>query len=211
MDTTWTPATTAAIWSAVAASSAALASLLIMLIQRRNLLESVRPEIVLISWGRVQRGEGTVAHEVITFETIKNVGRGAALHIDLGSLHMMDDRPTAILSTTRLSILAPNESSDVKGEIQLWWQNVAADDRGHKHLPITIRISCLDSRGMRHQTMYSFLAVELKRGVGVMDEIAPGVGLLTRITTTRSVWSLKAQRKLARIPVIGRFFRDIER
>lgn len=64
---------------------------------------------------------------------------------------------------------------------------------------------------MRHQTSYSFWAVELKRGVGVMDEIVPGVGLLTRTTTTRTVWSLKLRRKLARIPGIGRLFWETER
>lgn len=213
MDASWTPATTAAIWSAVAASSAALASLLIMRIQRRSLLESVRPELVLTGWARAQRGEGTADHEVIAFETIENVGRGAALHIGigLGSLNMAGDRPTAILSSTRIPILAASKSFDVRGEIHLWWQNVAANNTGHKCLPIKIRISCLDSRGMHHQTVYSLLAVELRQGIGVMDEMASGVGLLTRTTITKSVWSLKLQRKLARIPVIGRLFRDTER
>jgi hypothetical protein len=93
----------------------------------------------------------------------------------------------------------------------VWWTNVRPDEKGHRGLPITIRISCLDSRGMRHQTSYSFWAVELKRGVGVMDEIVPGVGLLTRTTTTRTVWSLKLRRKLARIPGIGRLFWETER
>lgn len=107
MDATPTSATAAAIWSAVAASFAALASLLIMLIQRRSLLESVRPELVLTGWGRAARGEGNGTHEVITFETIKNVGRGAALHISFGSMQELDGKPTAILSSTRLPILAP--------------------------------------------------------------------------------------------------------
>jgi hypothetical protein len=62
-----------AIWSAVAASFAALAAFLSFLTQRRNLLESVRPEIVLDGWTRISPG--------LRFTSIRNVGRGSALHI----------------------------------------------------------------------------------------------------------------------------------
>ncbi|MEP7151469.1 MAG: hypothetical protein ABI856_07165 [Nitrospira sp.] len=116
-------ATIAALWSAVAASFSALAALVAMLIQHRNLLESVRPELVLVGWGRLPRGNGDAAHEVVTIKSIKNVGRGAALHVHLDSMYMIDNRPVAVLSTKRLSILAPNESVELGGEISLWWQN----------------------------------------------------------------------------------------
>ena len=65
----------AAIWSAIAASFSALSSILIMLIQRRNLQETVRPEIVLEEWSRHSEGEGDGAYEVIVFQKIRNVDR----------------------------------------------------------------------------------------------------------------------------------------
>jgi len=201
------PNNAAAIWSAVAALFAALSSFLIMLIQRRNLLESARPELVLTGWSRKPRGQDAGEHEVISFQTIKNVGRGAALHVILDSHQQAAERPTAILSTTRLAILASNEASEVNGEILIWWKNVAADHKGFKHLPITVTALCWDSRGMRHETRYSLLAVELGGNVGVADAIAPGVMLGSRTTTTRPVWLLKLSSQLRRVPLLGRLFR----
>ena len=72
---------TSAFWSAVAATFAALSSLLLMLIHRRNLIESIRPELVLTGWTRSERGERDKNREAIRIATIKNVGRGAALEI----------------------------------------------------------------------------------------------------------------------------------
>ncbi len=201
------PNSTAAIWSAVAATFAAITAFLMMFIQRRNLLESVRPELVLIGWTRRAQGQGDAAHEVIAFQAIKNVGRGAALHIHVSAFHKVANRPTASLSTTRLPILAANEATDVNGQIVLWWKNVDPKDQGFKHLAITITIFCWDSRNMRHETKYNLFAVEVLPGVGVPDEIAPGVALTSRTTTTRPVWLLKLFSKLQRIPGLRRLFR----
>jgi hypothetical protein len=197
----------AAIWSAVAASFAALSSFLIMLIQRRNLLESVRPELVLTGWTRRVEGKEAAAHEVIAFQTIKNVGRGAAFHIHLSAAHEVANRPTATLTTTRIPILATNEANDLNGQITVWWKNVPSDDQGFKNLAITILIYCWDSRGMRHETRYHLFAVDSLRNTVVADEIAPGVSLTRRITVRRPAWILKTRAKVARIPGLGRLFR----
>jgi hypothetical protein len=50
---------TAAFWSAIAASFAALFSFITMMIQRRNLLESVRPDLILIGWDRRRESPDT--------------------------------------------------------------------------------------------------------------------------------------------------------
>src|SRR5262245_14516654 len=99
--------TVAAFWSAVAASFSALSSFLIFCIHRRNLLESVRPELVLMGWTRGRRGQGETMHEFISFQTLKNVGRGMALRIVLNLSNHVTSPPTALLSTTGLPILAP--------------------------------------------------------------------------------------------------------
>ena len=199
-----------AIWSAVAASFAALSSFLIMLIHRRNLLESVRPELVLTGWARFAEGQGDSAHEVIAFETLKNVGRGAALHVRLDAFHESANRPTAVLSTMRLPILAVNEACNVNGRIVVWWKNVEPTEAGFRHLPIRITIYCWDSRGMRHETRYNLLAVELGPSVGVADEIAPGVMFTNRVVVTRAVWFLRLTAKCRRIPGLRRLLRNTE-
>ncbi len=181
-----------------------------MLIQRRNLLESVRPELVLSGWTRRAEGQGDAAHEVIAFQSIKNVGRGAALRIYLHAAHEVAGRPTANLSSmTRRPILAANEATDVNGEIVVWWKNVEPAERGPKYLAISIRILCWDSRDMRHETRYNLFAVELAT-VGLTDEIAPGLALASRTTVTRPVWLLKLFRQLSRIPGLGRLHRKVE-
>lgn len=186
----------AAFWSAVAASFAALSSFLIFLIQRRNLLESVRPELILAEWTRTSENQV----DVIGFQALSNVGRGAALHLNVHAYEARDNTPVAVMSNVRRPILAVNESANVEGRIIVWWKNVEARD-GSKLLNITIQIFCLDSRGMRHETKYSLLARELSSPVVFADdEIAPGVVLATRTTTTRAVWVLKLRRKLARVP-----------
>jgi hypothetical protein len=196
-----------AVWSAVAASFAALSSFLIMLVQRRNLLESVRPELILTGWDRCSEGQADVAYEVIRFQTIKNVGRGAAFHIHLTALEEVANRPTAGLSTIRLPILGANEATDLDGRIVVFWKNVEPDDRGLKHLPITIPIFCLDSRGVRYETKYSLLAVPLSPAQGVTDAIAPGVMLGSRKTAARSVCLLRLKTNLRRVPL--RFLRKV--
>jgi hypothetical protein len=69
------------IWSAVAATFSALSSWLIWRTQRRNLLESVRPEIMLDQWVRRSLGEAEHKHEQLIFSELKNIGRGSALHL----------------------------------------------------------------------------------------------------------------------------------
>jgi hypothetical protein len=129
-------ATWSATWSAVAASFSALSSFLIMRIQRRNLLESVRPELVLTGWDRRAEGQGDTAHEVITFQTIKNVGRGAALNVDVSAPDVVTGGrpPTYFLSNIRVPIIAPNEESAANGAILVWWNNVGPDQQDDKYL-----------------------------------------------------------------------------
>jgi hypothetical protein len=67
-------------WAAIAAGFSAFSSFLIMRIQRNNLIESVRPELVLIGWSRKPPG-GPGAHDTVSFMAIKNVGRGTAFNI----------------------------------------------------------------------------------------------------------------------------------
>ena len=110
------PTLTAAIWAAIAATFSAISSLLIVLIQRRNLLESVKPELVLTGWERTPRGQGGSAQEVISFKTIRNVGRGPALHVILMAseikLHFQQQSITHAAKASRRSAVAWISSLD---------------------------------------------------------------------------------------------------
>lgn len=201
------PDNSAAFWSAVAASFAALTAFLTMLIARRNLLESARPELVLNGWDRRLEGQGDTTRDVIRFETIRNVGRGAAFNIILNATNQVENRPTAVMSTTTIPILASNETYTADGQIILWWKNVPSEVPG-KHLFINVVAYCWDARGYRHVTKHQLVVVELSQTVSVSDGVAPGVSLYRRTVTTRPVWILKACRALARIPLLGKQFRS---
>ncbi|MCB7130373.1 MAG: hypothetical protein J3T61_12645, partial [Candidatus Brocadiales bacterium] len=134
---------TAAVWSAIAATFAAASSFMIFLIQRGNLLESVRPELVLTNWERHVEGKGAAAREVLCFRNIRNVGRGAAMHVVI-NLDRFGDPPTASLGTISRPILTPDEGSQIDAQISLWWKNVAPF-KGTKYLRINLVIFCWDS------------------------------------------------------------------
>ena len=180
---------TAAEWSAIAALFAAFSSFMIYRTQRSNLLEAVRPEIVLADWERRYEGQGATAHEVLNFRNITNTGRGAAMHV-IVNLEDQSNPPVAGLGTIQIPILSPSESSEIDAQITLWWKNVAPF-KGTKFLHINLKIFCWDTKGMRHETRYYLLLTELGEKLFMTNEVAPGVGLGSRQVKIRPVWFLK--------------------
>lgn len=211
------PSSPTAIWSAIAATAALGISLSIFWVQRRSLLESLRPELVLTDWGRRTEGAGEKASDVITFRTIRNVGRGAAFQIILNASRVSENRPVYVLSTTHLPILASKEDSEVNGEIRVWWKNVDLDATGSKHVTMVVEVLCWDSGGMRHQTEYLLMADPPERAVTLSNHLAPGVMLVNRRTMTRPVWWLKLTarrhrliKKMQCLPGLARLWRKKE-
>jgi hypothetical protein len=200
-------ATLAAFWSAVAASFSAFAAISAILIQRRNLLESVRPELVLTDWGRAPRGEGRASHEVVTVRAIKNVGRGAALHVHCNVLSGADGATRAHMTTLRLPILGPGEEAIVESEIVLWWSNTKKIS-GPKMIPIKLQVLSWDSRNFRHETTYTLFAFELGAQHLLANTVAPGLMLGTRRTRSKPVWLLKFTGLLARLRMPGKSLRN---
>jgi hypothetical protein len=202
------PTTLPAFWSAFAATASAIAAIVMVFIQRRNLLEAARPEIVLSNWSRSVVQAGTVHGDTVRFATIENVGRGPAFHVYINASRIVDNLPQVFMGTVQLPILPHGRAEHVRGDILLHWQN-APGESGRKHLPIQVVILCWDSRGYRHTTRYNMLAVEVGGNVTVDENIAPCVTLGTRTTHARSVRSLKSARFLKnacrRVPIARRF------
>lgn len=177
-------------------------------IQRRNFFEAVRPELVLIDWRRKTKGEGDSARDVISFGTIRNVGRGVALRLLIAAHEHRGNRPTAGMRTRYIPILAPNESAPLNdGEIILWWKNVP-EETGTKIMRIDVRIFCWDSRSIRHETVYGLLVTDNPNApVAGTEIVAPSVSVIFRTTTSKSMRKLKVLRFLQRIvsPVVATF------
>jgi len=197
----------AALWSALAATFAAIATFLLWRTEHQSFRHSARPELVLTGWKRNAESNSVTGPEKIAFSAIQNVGRGPALHVHINSFSVADDdRPMTVMGTLHESIIPMNSPARVDGGISVWWKNVAGSP-GSKSVPISIDMFCWDTTGMRYRTEYKLLVVELSPTVQVADAIAPGVMLMTRTVTTAAVWRLRLNRQLSKVPVIGKAFR----
>lgn len=200
------PSNEAAIWSAIAASFAALSSFLIYRTSLRNLRLTARPDIILEKWSRVSEDTG---NEKIRFSEIGNIGNGTAQHIYINSFATTeDDRPTYSMSTSRVPVLAKDANIPVNNEIHICWKNVPEAKNGSKHLSINIKILYWDTIGIRHAKQYRLFVLEDRNGLIATGSIAPGISLGPLITNSTPVWRLKLYRKLAPLPYIGEWFKD---
>lgn len=171
----------AEMWSAVAALFTAVTAWLLLRIERRNHLEAARPELVLSGWTRRPLNGSSASRDTLSFATIRNVGRGAALDIFINCFETRDNLPLYTMSTCGLPILATGESEQVAAEITVWWQNVPLAE-GMRTVPVTLNVSCSDRRGRRYETTYSLMVVPPDSTIQIVDELVPGVMLTRRVT-----------------------------
>ena len=71
----------AAWFSAIASSFSALTAFYLMTIHRRNMQESVRPDLVLGDWKIRYEGQGESGKVFISVGSVKNLGNGPANHV----------------------------------------------------------------------------------------------------------------------------------
>ena len=191
-----------AVWSAAAASFAALSALLTMRIHHYNYVESVRPELVLDNWSRV-----TEDPEVLRIARIRNVGRGPALDLHVASCCVeTGDRTLALMTTRAVPLIAANEEFPFNGDIHIYWHNVASDGHGYKHLEAPVVLTCSDRRGWRHKFKYDLCLYNPRHGATRLHVVMPGV-ILCRSVDSIPGWPLEIAAKLSKLPWVGRKLR----
>jgi hypothetical protein len=186
----------AALWSAVAASFAAFSSAAIYVVQRRNLYEVVRPELVFTNWTRRDTLSGGRPCTIVRIDKIRNVGKGSALHLLMNSFRMADDdRPMSGSSARLIDIMPVGESIALGQEIIVFWNNVPAKTGSSKHLATPIEVTCYDTIGHHvHHTRYNLIVFQDENSAG-MDMLAPGV-FGRRHTSRESIRWRKVKRKI---------------
>ncbi len=194
---------TAAIWSAIAATCAAFCAFCMLLIQRRNLQESVRPEIVLLGWKRSTNGVGAAPTETLTIAEIKDVGRGLAIH---GMVFSGGNRINQVYVTaTRFFALEPGETRVIDLSLFIWWNKITTRiaPNNPKSISFPITVVSWDTQGRQHTTTYHLMVNEpnpsLRLAGDGPDGLGPGVYLTTRETKSTAVWLLKLQKRIRRI------------
>jgi hypothetical protein len=195
---------TPALWSAVAATCSAVTAITVARIQAANRRDAARPELVLAGWTRETEVYGEHRADIVRIATVKNVGKGPALHVNINCNVERDGRPVATMSTALLPIIAPGESVEIKADVMLWWQN-SQDVGGVRHAPVNVEMIAWDTVGLRHTTLYRALAVPLDaKNVIMPGQIAPGLGLGSRQARAVPVWRLKLARRGQQVVTIVR-------
>ena len=196
---------TAALWSALAATCSAIAALLSWRSHVRTYRQSFRPEIVISEWSR--ETDSGASFDVVGFRTIRNSGRGNAHQIIINATSTADDdRPLHSMSTLQIPTLAPGESVNVQSRIKIWWKNVSIGSFGNKSLFISIKMHYWDSVDVAYVTEFRIYVVKDTSRTSVSNEVARGVGLSMRHTTSIPIWRVRARAALSRLPVLGRRF-----
>jgi hypothetical protein len=198
-------------WSAFGAICSATCAFLVWKIQRRNLLESVRPELVLSDWHRSTQFPGQPSEfELIEFRKIWNYGRGCAFRILINEadspLLLLPNPPATVMtfSTQVLAPTAPNNCAEIQGRIHVYWNNVA----GPKHLRIKLDIGYSDTRDNRYRTFYSLSIAQDPATYPAPWNIAPGM-TAHRATTVTHARLLRTYIRLSRLPWAGKVFRKL--
>ena len=109
----WFPAALAA----TAALFTAFTTFLVWRIQLRDSREAVRLELILSGWERQIVGEDNCTHELIHFNSIKNIGRGTALHINIVSSSRREHWPSGLMGNVRYPALGAGEEVDEVGSV----------------------------------------------------------------------------------------------
>jgi len=166
----------AAFWSAIAASFAALSSAAIYLVQRRNLYELARPELILTNWTRREVSHNDRPCTILRIDNLRNIGKGSALHLYMNSFEVADDnRPTSVSSTRLMDVVPVGESVMISHDITVFWNNVSTTAESGKVLSTRIEITCYDTIGHHiHHTKYELLLSQDQNMLGG-DTMAPGV------------------------------------
>ena len=143
----------AAIWSAVAASFAAISAILTMLIHRRSMLDAARPEVVLLGWERRVEMPGGSATDQLRFRSIKNVGAGAAFYVVVYSHEAPETgpyQPCYGMLSIRLAVLAPGEERELDAGVCLFWRST----NEYEFRDVRINIWCWDRLQKNHTMTY---------------------------------------------------------
>ncbi len=183
-----------AFWAALAAIGSATAAWLSWRVQRRNYLDSIRPEIHLDGWKfnpDVENGN----RGRIGLENIENFGRGPASPILMNVVQPgLGRRFSASMSTNAIHLLRPNEKKEIKSQVRIFWDKTMNTPR---IMFIRLQVITWDRDRNRHTTTYDLTAFE---DVGTVmagaEELAPGLYTLPRGYKFQSATALRWEKRL---------------
>lgn len=193
---------TSALWSAVAATSSAVTALLVWRIQRQNLVDAVRPEIVLAKLSRKPKTVNGITYDTVLLESIRNIGRGNAFSV---ILNCMDGEKNTFWSGTRnFMAIASNQEIEINQDIILSWSNVNGGPSNHKKILLPFEVYCWDLKGNRHCAKMFVAVKELdSRAPDPYQDESAELRFLYRTVTSDAVWKLEIFGRIQKLLKIG--------
>jgi hypothetical protein len=188
---------TAAVWSAIAATFSAISAAIAIGIQRQTLRTSNRPELLLLDWQRTATPGQKL--DLLCATRIQNVGRGTATHgfVVLRGQTMRGNLPLAMMDQPKpVPVLAAGAEAPLPIQIHLHWSNVKERRGVGKVLSLNLTILSWDVLNRRHEAVYRLTVFPLPAPM-ISSPTAPGV-FAVRVSKSRATWSLKAQRAVAK-------------
>jgi hypothetical protein len=205
--------------SAAASLCSAATALFMMVLNRRNSHDAVRPDLVFGDW-KLRNDEGEDEPKGhISVETIRNLGKGTAKHIWMEmavgdpfrrELRRSLRKPIHVrrMRFKRITHLFPNEERTLSGEGEFHWKDgrASVDQTNSKprqrYIGVEIYLTYWDNLGYRYELREELLVTN-----GVMlagcEELAPCIGLVERRVTRRRSWIWRGR--------VGGSMRNIDR
>jgi hypothetical protein len=189
-----------AIWSAIAATSSAIAAITLMTIHIKNREDSVRPELILEDWGFTDDPHGLGS---ITIGKIRNEGRGPVLHMRgqleiPGAKPIFEGGPFAGFFHDPVPFLGVGKDLQVNWSAKFKWQGSSISSQDIAFTPLHLTLFVTDIHGRLHETIYEMVAFKSMIFAGATT-LAPGLALSRRYTTITPWWKLRFRSRRQRI------------
>jgi hypothetical protein len=185
--------------SAFVSFASAVTSVVAMLINRRNVHESVRPDLVLDEWQLINDEGDDEPKAVISIGSIRNLGRGPARNIWLELLVENKYSANTLFSYSKIIHLHPGEKRDLAGRGTFLWQDglVSLDENTKKPIlrliHLVLRVCYWDNFGYMHDLRYKLRLCSTGLVFHGTERLAPGLGLVSRSVTVKKTWRWQGQ------------------
>lgn len=185
------PDITPAAWSAVAATCSVFCSAMMLWINRRNFIESVKPQVLFDGWEMVPEQNSKWQAEIIKIRKLRNVGKGPAL---FGWINQrFDEHPGFGMTTRSVPYIPPNGEIELNLEAQVVWDFIKEREPGSgvKMIAPAIDIWVWDSHGRRHDARFQLLIHSHETIVVACHPLAERLWLVNHRITSSAGWWLK--------------------
>lgn len=187
-----------AIWSAVAATFSAIASIVLMRVHLANRIDSVRPDLIAEDWSMEEEDLGWAT---IRIGRISNLGKGPALHFwggmkIAGAAPPHEGGPFVGFFFDHFPNLFPGVGTWSGCYAKFQWKGASSTPEPQLMVPLRLTLRTSDYDGRLHSITYELIAVKGNANFGGIAPLAKNLYLMRRTTTIESAWWVKQRSRV---------------